>query len=92
MSGRRTEWNRESRQKIAEIAEAKGIDRCEECGGTFGLAPAHRKRRDEYQSAEELAEFTQWLALCIIDHQRLDDRSQTTEEEKEQMFIKHRGI
>lgn len=86
------EWNRESRKKIAEIAEAKGLDRCEECGSTFGMAPAHRRRRDEYQSAEELARFTEWLALCINCHQCMDDRSQTTEEEKERIFIKHRGV
>lgn len=86
------EWNRESRKKIAEIAEEKGLDCCELCGGTFGMAPAHRRRRDEYQSAEELAEFTEWLALDQRCHQRMDDRSQTTEEEKEQIFIRLRGV
>ena len=88
--GKRTEWNKESRKRIAEICEEKQIEYCEVCGGTFGLAPAHKEKRECYQSAEELAAFKNWICLCIKCHTRLDDRSLTTKKESDALFDKLR--
>lgn len=93
----RTQMNKEARNKIAEIAEEKCLDRCEfllvndvRCGSTFGVAPAHRYRRTHYSSAKELSDFNEWIVLCQPHHQEMDDRSLTTEEEKEDIFKKLR--
>jgi hypothetical protein len=82
----RTLMNRKARAVIAEIAEDRGLDRCELCGSTFGLAPAHRHPRRFYQGAEGLADPNEWLALCVECHTRMDDRSLTSEEDKEEIF------
>lgn len=82
----RTLMNREARQKIAEISDEKNLIRCELCGGTFGLAPAHKYSRVHYRTAAELADYNSWLCLCQPCHSRMDDRSQTTSEEKDEIF------
>lgn len=82
----RTVMNKKARQKIAVIAEEHGLDRCELCGSTFGMAPAHRHPRRFYNTAEELSDFNEWLALCVECHTRMDDRSLTSEAEKEDIF------
>lgn len=86
----RTIMNREARIKIAQIAEKNGLDRCElmfpGCMKMFGLAPAHRFPRRHYKSVEELADTTQWLVACQFCHEILDNRSKTTEKEKEKIF------
>jgi hypothetical protein len=74
------------------------------CEGTFGIAPAHRYPRDWYKRKEnydtdptpedfikKLSDKDQWLAGCQRCHARLDSRNKTTEEEKEEIFIRERG-
>ena len=82
----RTAMNKKARAMIAKIAEEKGLDRCELCGGTFGCAPAHKEKRIAYSTAEELADFDSWICLCIKCHEKLDNRSKTTKEESDAVF------
>lgn len=82
----RAEMNRKARKMIADIAEEKGLYRCELCGSTFGVAPAHKERRIYYKTAEALADYKQWICLCVICHTKLDDRSQTTKAESDATF------
>lgn len=72
--------NKEARQMIAVEAERRGLTRCELCGGTFGLAPAHRHKRIHYQTAAELADPQEWIALCQECHQKIEDSRALTEE------------
>ena len=69
---------------IAQIAEEKGLDSCEiklkGCMGTFGVAPAHRKKRVNYSSAEELADENEWVVACQHCHQIIEDSRELTEE------------
>ena len=84
--------NQVARKRIAEIAEEKGIDRCELCGSAFGIAPAHRHPRSWYKGdAELLSDFRQWIALCAMCHEILDNRSKTSKEESEMTFVRLRG-
>lgn len=68
---------------IADIAEDRGLDRCElqfnGCSRTLFLAPAHRKKRIEYSSAEELADFNEWLCLDTNCHDVLECNKLLTE-------------
>lgn len=88
--------NQFARQKIAEISEMNGIDYCElgistSCYGQ-GHAPAHRHERVWYRKHPELLyDIRQWLSACTPCHTRLDDRSLTTEEESEAIFMRIRG-
>ena len=64
-----------------------GIDRCELCGGTFGLAVAHKERREFYRACPELLyDLKQTALLCVNCHDKLDDRSQTTKAESDKTF------
>jgi len=57
------------------------------CMGTFGVAPAHKYPREWYRSKPELlSDYHQWIIGCQYCHQILDDRSKTTEEEKDEIF------
>jgi len=83
--------NIEARKKIAEIAEDMNINYCElnfkGCMRTFGVAPAHKYPREWYRSKPELlSDYHQWIIGCQYCHQILDDRSKTTEEEKDEIF------
>lgn len=77
--GRRTDMNRRARKLIAKYCEAINLNSCEICGGTFGLAPAHRKNRRHYQTAEELADPKEWIALCIKHHMEIESNKDKTE-------------
>lgn len=87
----RTAMNKKARQMIADICEEKSLNSCELCGDTFGLAPAHRNPRRFYNNETELSDYNQFLALCIECHTRMDDRSITTEFQKEDIFNLLRG-
>lgn len=68
---------------IAKIAEEKSLDSCEirltGCTKTFGLAPAHKKKRVFYRSAEELADYNEWVAACQHCHNQIEDSRELTE-------------
>lgn len=78
----RTAMNKEARRMIADIAEAKGLTECEikldGCMRTFGLAPAHRKKRVYYRTAEELADENEWVAACQHCHSTIEDSRELT--------------
>lgn len=90
--GKTGEVNREARQRIAVIAEEKCLDYCEVgfkdiCMGTMGLAPAHHRPRSWYKGdVELLSDYRYWLSCCVACHTRLDSRSQTTQEESDEIF------
>lgn len=64
-----------------------GITSCELCGGTFGLAAAHKNPREWYRSCPELLyDMEQVLLLCQECHNRIDDRSRTSKEESDAIF------
>lgn len=93
--GKITDINREARRKIAEECEMRGLDRCElrfkGCMGASFLAPAHKRRRINYHSAGELSDYNEWVAACVSCHTILDDRSLTTQEESDEIFLRLRG-
>lgn len=77
--------NREARQKIAEIAEEKGLNYCEiqleGCKKTWTLAPAHREKRAFYKGdVELLADYNQWVSACVRCHDRIEHDKELTEE------------
>lgn len=82
--GKRGKMNQKARRMIADIAEERGLNTCEVklpgCMKTFGIAPAHRKRRRFYKSAEELADYNEWVASCVKCHQRIDADKELLEE------------
>lgn len=77
---RRTLMNQKARRLIAKYCEEHNICRCENCGGTFGLAPAHRHKRIEYKTAEELADPKEWIALCVKCHTEIEFSRQKTKD------------
>lgn len=85
----RTQMNKEARTRIAEIAEEKGLDRCElklkGCTDYIFLAPAHRKKRVEYSSAEELADENEWIVACTNCHSIIEDSRELTDKSFKQL-------
>ena len=64
-----------------------GITRCELCGSDYALTFAHKERREWYRSAPSLlSDFKHAILLCQSCHSVLDDRSKTTEKEKNNIF------
>lgn len=90
--GKVSKNNALARARIAEIAEEKGLDRCElgleGCLEYYTLAPAHRHRREFYRaSVEALSDYNNWVILCVNCHEHMDD----DENYKEEVFKKLRG-
>jgi len=76
--------NIEARNKIAEIAEEKGLNYCElgftGCSKGLFLAPAHRHKRQWYKgSAKLLADFNQWISACTNCHNVIEVNKDLTE-------------
>ncbi len=88
--------NQDARRHIAEISERLGLTSCAlqlipECQGE-AHAPAHRHPRIWYRPfPEKLWAFEQWIEACTNCHTFLDDRSVTSEEESEEIFMRIRG-
>lgn len=76
--------NKEARKRIAEIAEEKGLTECEiklnGCMRTFGIAPAHRMKRINYRSVEELSDYNEWVVACQSCHQTIEDSRELTQQ------------
>lgn len=82
--------NKEARDKIAQIAEERGLDYCElglnGCLGRMYLAPAHRNKRAWYKGdAELLADYDQWISACANCHNIIEVDPALTEEVFEQL-------
>jgi len=87
----RASINKSVNKKLRQLQIDKDIRHCELCS-TQAISNAHRYPRRWYYGNEELlSDYTQVLFICLQDHARLDDRSQTTEEEKEKIFVRLRG-
>jgi hypothetical protein len=88
----KTQINVSANVKLKKLFTEKGITKCELTGSKFALTYAHRHPRVWYYSQPELLyAFEQVLLLNQDAHQKMDDRSQTTEAEKEEIFIRLRG-
>jgi len=82
--GKRGRMNIKARKMIADYCQRINLNHCENCGGTFGIAPAHRLNRRHYRTAEELADRREWLCLCSRCHNSIESNREKTEE----MFAK----
>lgn len=83
--GKRGKANRKSRNMISQIAAQNNLYTCEAkldgCMGTFGIAPAHRHKRDHYNGdAEKLADPQEWVAACQWCHDIMEKSKEKTEE------------
>lgn len=83
--GKRGMANRKSRAMIAKIAEEHNLQTCEiklnGCMKTFGVAPAHRHKRDYYNGdAERLADPQEWVIACQHCHDLIEVSRSLTEE------------
>lgn len=91
--GKVSKNNALARARIAEIAEEKNITECElkldeDCTVYYFLAPAHRRRREDYRaSVEMLSDYNEWICACQSCHQKIDDDEQL----KEKKFKELRG-
>jgi len=83
--GKRGRANYAARQRIAEIAEEKNLTTCEirlpGCKGNFGLAPAHKNKRDYYNGdVEKLSDPNEWVAGCQWCHELIEKDKKLTAE------------
>lgn len=91
MRNREKTWDR-IRAKLKKEFYSRGIVSCEKCRSDYALSFAHRHsrswyyRRDKEEEHRLLGSMDQVLLLCGACHARMDDRSLTTEEEKESIF------
>lgn len=82
---RHTEANKIARKIIARIGEEKNLTQCEiqlpGCMRTFGLAPAHKHKRDWYQGDPvRLADYNEWVAACQYCHDKIEVSRDLTEQ------------
>lgn len=84
--GKIGEANIEARQRIAAIAEEKGINYCElqvvdNCLRHRYLAPAHRHKRAWYKGdVAKLSDYQQWVAACVNCHDFIEHKPLFTSE------------
>jgi nitrate reductase NapAB chaperone NapD len=69
-------------QKANKILKQKflnaGITTCEVCGSTEWLTFAHREKRRNMNTIEELSDINNVLLLCIYHHQEIEfDKNKT---------------
>ncbi len=87
-----TQNNKTANRELKKLKIEKDIRHCELCP-TQAVSNAHRYPRVWYRGKPTfLYAYYQVLFLCIKCHTKMDDRSRTTEKEKEQIFIKLRGL
>lgn len=81
--GKKGEINIKARKMIRDIAEEKSLSTCEVklpgCMRNFGIAPAHRHRRVNYRTAEELADYREWVVACQSCHEKMDSDQELLE-------------
>ena len=80
----RTQMNKIARRMIADTARDNDITSCEiglpDCMQTFGIAPAHKRKRIHYRTAEELADLNEWVAACQSCHDKIEVDRKLTED------------
>lgn len=82
----RTQVNKEANKKLLQLQIDKDIRHCELCS-TMAISNAHRHPRVWYRKQDNLLwSYDQVIFICIRCHQKLDDRSKTTEQQKESIF------
>ena len=72
--------NQKARKMIAVYCERINLNSCENCGSTFGIAPAHFENRRFYHTVEELADPKNWVCLCLKCHISCESNKEKTEE------------
>ena len=77
--------NREARKRIAIISQESNLNHCEiqlpGCMKYFGLAPAHRHKRDWYGGdVDKLSDPNEWVASCQWCHDQIEKSREKTEE------------
>jgi len=79
--------NQKANKLIKQKIEKLGLDHCEYpgCHNYDMLTISHRYPRRYYRTTEELADRSQWCAMCLSCHQRLDHTSEGIKE-KEDIF------
>lgn len=85
--------NLDARRKIATQCFELGIEYCElnfpGCMVSFGVAPAHKEKREWYRKHPELLyDRSHWRVACQWCHEILDNRSKTTKEQSDSFFNK----
>jgi 5-methylcytosine-specific restriction endonuclease McrA len=78
--GKRGKMNINARKLIADYCQKINLNNCENCGGNFGMAPAHKENRIYYRTVEELANPQNWIALCQKCHSKTEGNRTATEE------------
>ncbi len=73
--GKRGRMNQKARKMIADFCISRGMVLCmiqlDKCMN-IAHAPAHRKKRRHYKTAEELADPKEWLPACISCHTKIE--------------------
>lgn len=70
--GRRGRLNKVANARLKQAFIIRGITRCEICGSGSMLSFAHRQKRVNYRTVEELSNFKEVLLLCIPCHQKIE--------------------
>ena len=90
-----TQLNKKVNRELEKLWIKEDINVCEwPICSAMNLSNAHRHPRDWYKGKDPqlLWALEQVIRLCPKHHHQMDDRSQTTEEQKEAIFIIARGI
>ena len=83
----RTIMNREANKLMKKWCIEHETTRCELCGNDNFLSFAHRQKRVDYHSIEELSNPKEFLLLCVPCHQKIEYSREKTKE----VFAKLRG-
>jgi len=76
--GRRGRLNKVANARLKQAFIIRGMTNCEICGSSSMLSFAHRQKRVNYRTVEELSDFNEVLLLCIPCHQKIEyDRELT---------------
>lgn len=70
--GKRGRQSQRANRTLYKTFLEKGITRCEICSSDSMLSFAHRQKRVNYRTAEELSDFNEVLLLCIPCHQEIE--------------------
>ena len=74
----RTLMNKEANRKMKVWCMDNEIIRCELCGCDNFLSFAHRQKRINYHTVEELSNPNEFLLLCVPCHQKIEyDKKET---------------